>query len=35
MCSLSKNIEGLKYVLDKTKIDFDVIVISEARIKKR
>ena len=34
MCSLSKNIEGLKYLLDKTKIDFDVIGISESRIKK-
>ena len=34
-CSLSKNIEELEYLLDKTKIDFDVIGISESRIKKR
>ena len=34
-CALSKNIEELKYLLDKTKIDFDVIGISESRIKKR
>ena len=33
-CSLSKNIEELEYLLDKTKIDFDVIGISESRIKK-
>ena len=33
-CSLPKNIEELQYLLDKTKIDFDVIVISESRIKK-
>ena len=33
-CALSKNIEELKYLLDKTKIDFDVIGISESRIKK-
>ena len=29
-----KNIEGLEYLLDNTKIDFDVIGISESRIKK-
>ena len=29
-----KNIEGLEYLLDNTKIDFDVICISESRIKK-
>ena len=33
-CSLSKNIEELEYLLDKTKIDFAVIGISESRIKK-
>ena len=33
-CPLSKNIKELEYLLDKTKIDFDVIVISESRIKK-
>ena len=33
-CSLSKNIEEHEYLLDKTKIDFDVIGISESRIKK-
>ena len=33
-CSLSKNTEKLEYLLDKTKIDFDVIAISESRIKK-
>ena len=33
-CSLSKNIEELEYLLDKTKIDFDLIGISESRIKK-
>ena len=33
-CSLSKNIEELEYLLDKTKIDFDVIDINESRIKK-
>ena len=32
--SLSKNIEELEYLLDKTKIDFDVIGISQSRIKK-
>ena len=32
VCSLSKNIEELEYLLDKTKIDFDVIGISESRI---
>ena len=30
-CSLSKNIEEIKYLLDKKKIDFDVIDISESR----
>ena len=33
-CSLSKNIEELECLLDKTKIDFDVIGISESSIKK-
>ena len=33
-CSLPKNIEKLEYLLDKTKIDFDVIGTSESRIKK-
>ena len=33
-CSLPKNIEKLEYLLDKTKIDFDVIGINESRIKK-
>ena len=33
-CPLSKNIKELEYLLDKTKIDFDVIAISESRIKK-
>ena len=33
-CSLHKNIEKLKYLLDKTKIDFAVKGISESRIKK-
>ena len=33
-CSLHKNIEELKYLLDKTKIDFAVKGISESRIKK-
>ena len=32
--ALSKNIEKLEYLLDKTKFDFDVIGISESRIKK-
>ena len=32
--SLSKNIEELEYVLDKTKINFDVIDINESRIRK-
>ena len=31
---LSKNIEKLEYLLDKTKSYFDVIVISKSRIKK-
>ena len=34
ICYLPKNIEKLEYLLDKTKIDFDVIGISESRIKK-
>ena len=33
-CSLSKNIEELEYFINKTKIDFDMLVISESRIKK-
>ena len=33
-CSLPENIEELEYLLDKTKIDFDIIGISESRIKK-
>ena len=33
-CSLSKNIEEIEYFINKTKIDFDVIGISESRIKK-
>ena len=33
-CSLPKNIEELEYLLGKTKIDFNVIGISESRIKK-
>ena len=33
-CSLSKNIEELAYLLDETKTDFDVVGISESRIKK-
>ena len=33
-CSLPKNIEELEFLLDKTKIDFDVIIISESKIKK-
>ena len=33
-CSLPKNTEELKYLLDKAKIDSDVISISESRIKK-
>ena len=33
-CSLHKNIEEREYLLDKTKIDFDVIGISESRIEK-
>ena len=33
-CSLPKNTEELKYLLDKAKIDSDVIGISESRIKK-
>ena len=32
--SLSENIKELEYLLDKTKIDFDVIDINESRIKK-
>ena len=34
MFSLSKNIEELEYLLDKTKFDFDVVGISESGIKK-
>ena len=33
-CSLPKNIEELEHQSDTTKIDFDVIGISESRIKK-
>ena len=33
-CSLPKNNEEFEYLLDKTNIDFDVIGISESRIKK-
>ena len=33
-CSLPKNFEELQFLLDKTKIDFDVIIISESKIKK-
>ena len=33
-CSLPENIEELGYLIDKTKIDFDVISISESRSKK-
>ena len=33
-CSLSKYIEELDYLIDKIKIEFDVIGISESRIKK-
>ena len=33
-CSLSKNVEELEYLRNKIKIDFDVIGISESRIKK-
>ena len=33
-CSLHKNIEEREYLLDKTKIDFDVTGISESRIEK-
>ena len=32
--SLSKNIEELEYFINKTKIDFDILLISESRIKK-
>ena len=32
--SLSENIEELEYLINKTKTDFDVISISESRIKK-
>ena len=34
-CSLSKNIEEPEYLLDKTKIDFDVIVLLNQELKKR
>ena len=33
-CSLPKNFEELEFLLDKTKIDFDVIIISESKINK-
>ena len=33
-CFLSKNIEELEYLINKTKTDFDVIGISKSRIKK-
>ena len=33
-CSLSENIEDFEYLLDKRKIDLDVMRISESRIKK-
>ena len=33
-CSLPKNIEELECLINKTKIDFDIIGISESRIKK-
>ena len=33
-CSFLKNIEELDYLLDKTKIDFDLKGISESKIKK-
>ena len=33
-CSLPKNIEELEYLIEKTKIDFDIITNSESRIKK-
>ena len=33
-CSLTKNIEEIQYLLGKTRIDVDVIGISELRIKK-
>ena len=33
-CSLSKNFEGLEYLLDSTNFNFDVIAISETRIMK-
>ena len=33
-CFLLKNIEELQYLFDKTKINFDVIGMSESRIKK-
>ena len=34
ICYLPKNAEKLEYLLNKTKIDFDVIGINESRIKK-
>ena len=33
-CSLPKNIAELEYLLDKSKIDFDVIGISESKLRK-
>ena len=33
-CSLSKNVEDLKYLLDSTYFNFDVIAIGERRITK-
>ena len=33
-CSLPKNIEELEYLLHKTIIDFDIIDISESRLRK-
>ena len=33
-CYLPKNIEELEFLLDKTKIDFDVMIVSESKIKK-
>ena len=34
-CSLTKNIENLELLIDSTKIWFDVIAITEARILKK
>ena len=33
-CYLSENIEELEYLINKTKIDFDIIDVSESSIKK-